>query len=116
MDHTLNPLLVEEQDLSKGDIAKITMLHNEKDMLFKEMEQLDSDDPSLRSYVEKIEDIEFRMQDAWKWDRDATKHTHWFQAPHCTCPVLDNWDEQYFGIGRRWMTGGCPLHSIIETK
>lgn len=114
MDGELNPYHVEKQDLSKGDVAKIIMLHNEKDMLFSEMELLDSDDPSLRSYAKKIEDLEFRMQDAWKWDRDATKHTHWFQAPHCTCPSMDNWDEQVYGVGgRRWITGGCPLHSPI---
>ena len=108
MEGLLNPKFVKDQKLTKGDIAKITLLHNEKDMLFAEMKELEADDPSLRSYVERIQDLEFRMQDAWKWDRDADKHTHWFQAPHCKCPYMDNWD--LFGTKYRTITGSCPLH------
>lgn len=108
MDGILNPKFVKEQDLTKADEAKIHLLHNEKQMLFAEMEKLEADDPSLRSYVAKIEDLEFRMQDAWKWDRDADKHTHWFQAPHCKCPQMDNWDMA--GTKYRVTNGDCPLH------
>jgi len=48
-----------------------------------------------RSYVTTNiwTEIQFQLQDAWKFPRDSRYHRFW-DIPSCTCPKLDN-DDRY---------------------
>jgi len=58
-----------------------------------------------------IEEIEFLMQRAWGFEEDAAFHTWWYQAPHCTCPPIDN--AERFGSKNKVIRQDCPLHGKI---
>ena len=101
----LNPTLIEKQKLSPKDIDLLESLHfemnNLKNLSLEEISDIDE-------YITQIENLEYDMQEAWKFDRDSTYHTHWFTDPKCTCPKLDNYDLQ--GIDRKIISLKCPLH------
>lgn len=63
------------------------------------------DDP-----VQLIEDIEFTLQGLWKFPRDVTFHSHWFEIKGCTCPQMDNLDPKFRGRGKI-TAGDCPWHA-----
>ena len=113
----LNQRLVEKQGLSRGDVAKIKMLHNEREMLFKKMEALDpvADRHELREHcVKDLERLEFALQEAWKFPQDAKMHSWWFRAPHCSCPYMDNQDM--LGTEYKYINGDCPLHGGAQAE
>ncbi len=97
----LNKHLVEQQKLSEEDVRKIQGLHCEKDALYDQIEE--SGDPSI---LKEIEEVEFKLQDAWKFPRDVMYHRHW-EVPGCSCPRLDSIDDYPYA---KHYSGGCPLH------
>lgn len=100
----LNPFLVEQQKLTKRDVKKIFKLHQEKSLVFDEMET--SDDLRL---VEEVKQLEFKLQDAWKFPRDKNWH-RWFEVPRCTCPKMDNIDM--LGCNLISMNMSCIWHGV----
>ncbi len=99
----LNPFLVEQQKLTKRDVKKIFKLHQEKSLVFDEMET--SDDLRL---VEEVKQLEFKLQDAWKFERNSSYHL-WYLIPKCRCPKMDN--EENLGISNyRIINESCPWH------
>jgi len=108
----LNPSLALLNGLENEDLDKITALHDELQTLFDEMKEV-SDPRELPAYVDKVEDIEFRMQDAWKFKdgRDATKHSWWYRVPQCECPFTDN--QEIWGTARRIISEKCPVHGAL---
>ncbi len=105
---TLNPLLIKRQNRTDEDIENIVELHGELHKAFDEMEA-ETETERLQNLAIVVKEIEFRLQEAWGFDRNTDWHSWWFQVPHCTCPVLDNWD--YVGTRLSVTTGGCPIHS-----
>jgi len=57
-----------------------------------------------------IEDCEFTLQGLWGFPRDGAFHTHWLEVEGCRCPVMDNQDVMYKGLGLRVINLECPLH------
>ena len=109
-------LLNEDLISMKGvedNVEQILDLHCEQIDLYEKAQNAKSSD-ELKELAVDLEDLEFRMQDAWNWKRDATKHTHWLFIPHCTCPKMDNRDPIY--AGRRIISGSCPVHSTGAFK
>lgn len=101
----LNPHLTEKQELSSKDIDTLMELHNEMQVL-KDTPLSEIDD--IPEYVAQVENLEYDMQEAWKFSKDPTHHTHWFTDPKCACPKFDNLD--LIGIDRRIISLSCPLH------
>ena len=97
-------LLDKQQAWSK--LPEIIALHQERAEL-EEFMKLESDLFVLRQYDKLYTDIEFRLQDAWGFPRDAHYHRFW-NRPKCLCPQYDN-DDSY-GTGYSYITAGCPLH------
>jgi hypothetical protein len=105
----LNSYLVIKQDLSNRDIAKIKKLHKKKNKLFS-MVKYWLKKGEFRKVIQsgkKIQEIEFSMQKAWKFNLDESKHTHWFLNPACSCPKMDNFDR--FGTGSIY-SSKCLVH------
>jgi len=109
----LNPRLVFNQGLDQCDIDRLEKLHEARENMFQDMETLDPENADhlikLRTYVVLLDALEFEMQRAWKFDQDPSKHTWWYQAPHCECPKMDNADP-LMGFGGRIINNNCPLH------
>ena len=105
----LNPFLVKKQGLTQTDIDLVTCEHARKDVLFQIMEALDPevDTEELHECVGILEEIEFAMQRAWKFEKDADRHSWWYRAPHCRCPRMDNSDPL---MPNRITRQDCPLH------
>lgn len=61
----------------------------------------------LRSYAKDLTEIEFELQRLWKFDLNANFHRFW-EAPKCTCPVLDN--RERLGYDGGITSKDCPLH------
>ncbi len=106
----LNPRLVLEQALDAPRIARLQALHAEMHALYERFADAPADAiPALRAEVQRVE---FEMQDAWGWERDASRHSHWSQVPGCTCPSQLNWS--LFGQGVRFVAEACPVHPVTE--
>lgn len=104
----LNPFLIKQQNLLDDDLEKVINLHNKIHDLFDEIEEC-SDVSKYHNYAALLENLEYELQDAWKFERDSSKHCWWYKIPHCKCPKLDNRDR--WGINERVISEFCPVHS-----
>lgn len=62
---------------------------------------------ALKALAEESTEIEFKLQELWKFKRNRDFHKFW-ELPKCECPVLDN-DDRY-PYGYYVITCTCPLH------
>lgn len=103
----LNGRLILQQNLSESEVDHILRLHEYKLTVRAKMKALPSDNPKIKDYAADLEQIEFLLQDAWKFERNINYHKFW-EAPHCTCPKMDNDDAWPSGYYVR--NFGCPVH------
>ena len=107
----LNPFLVAQKKLTEGEVAEIIRLHVEKDHLLDRIEK--SGD---RGILREIEDVEYKLQEAWGFPRNRSYHRGWMEPKNCSCPRLDNLDS--LGAGSddscfRYYNAECKLHGQI---
>jgi len=57
---------------------------------------------------EKLEKIEYKMQELFGFKINRNYHRYWLQIPTCTCPKLDNKDN--YGTQYRIYNIDCPAH------
>ena len=103
----LNERLILQQKLSESEVAEILRLHEYKLTIRAKMWALPSDNPKIKAYAKELEQIEFLLQDAWKFERNINYHKFW-EAPHCTCPKMDNEDAWPSGYYVKALV--CPVH------
>ena len=109
----LNTKLIEQQNLTSQEVAIITELHELMDKIFAEMEA--TEDPTrLQECVQTVEDIEFLLQEAWRFPKNRDYHCWWYQVPKCQCPWMDN--QERWGTNSRIISGACPLHGTIISE
>jgi len=89
-----------------GDIWK-KGLNQETEKIKKE-----TDIEKLHFIAEMITELDFKLQDAWGFERDARFHTWWYRAPKCTCGTMDNRDA--LGSGYEHINANCPLHGFYD--
>lgn len=110
----LNPYLIERQGLTDADVAEIVRLHNVRENVFKDLETLTptEDAGMIRVCVSMVENLEFALQRAWKFEVTKSMHTWWFLSPHCSCPKNENW-AVFFNGGEeaRHIDEECVLHA-----
>lgn len=117
----LNTRLVKQQGLNKDEEQGIINLHIRKQNLFDEMDRalLIGDKDELKRLDALVTDLEFVLQDAWRFPRDIKFHKFW-ERPGCSCPRMDNNDAWPTGYYVR--SGGCLIHGdlvnqkVIELK
>ena len=103
----LNERLILQQKLSEAEVEQILCIHEYKLTICTKMEALPPDNPKVKAYAKRLEQLEFLLQDAWKFPRDANFHRFW-EMPHCTCPKMDNEDaypSDYYVLNL-----SCPIH------
>lgn len=72
----------------------------------------ETDDVSeLKKLDKKYTEVEFELQEAWKFPKDARYHRYW-NRPKCTCPKMDN--EDRYGTGYSVINSECPLHGGVK--
>ena len=100
----LNPYLIEKQNLSEVDVYNIKSLH--VDRLAIEDEMKDTDDKVLlKTLTKDWTNIQFLLQDAWGFERDANYH-RWWTLPKCKCASMDD----AYPSGHYWYSSECPIH------
>ena len=80
----LNYILAEEQSLSDHDMNCIIEEHLKRVKIFKQMEETD-DKKTLRALAKKVEQIEYQLQELWRFEPNNLYHTWWHQVPKCKC-------------------------------
>jgi len=103
----LNERLILQQQLSEYEVLQILKLHEYRITIRGKMKALPPDNPKIKTYAKDLEHIEFLLQDAWKFERNINYHKFW-EAPHCTCPKMDN--EDAWPSGHYVRNLGCPVH------
>jgi len=66
----------------------------------------------LRQCAKEVEELEFQLQESWKFEKDKNYHRYWWTLPKCTCPKMDN--EDRFGTDYHVYSSDCPIHGINE--
>jgi hypothetical protein len=102
----LNPRLIVKQRLNFSSVDAIKKLHILKHKTFDIMINTDSK-KLLKTCADTITEIEFKLQDAWGFSRDAKFH-YWFEVPKCECPKMDN--RERYGTDYMITSSSCPIH------
>ena len=103
----LNERLIIQKGLSEAEVEQILRLHEYKLTIRGKMKALPPNNPKIRAYAKELEQLEFLLQEAWKFPRDANFHRFW-EMPHCTCPKMDN--EDAYPSGYYVKNLSCPVH------
>ena len=103
----LNERLILQQKLYESEVEQILRLHEYRLTLCAKMAALPPDNPKVRAYAKELEQLEFLLQDAWKFPRDVNYHRLW-EIPHCSCPKMDNDDAYPWGYYVKSLC--CPAH------
>lgn len=94
-----------DQQLCWENLEEIKEKHIEKFSVYDEIQK--TNDPNLLYLFDKLlREIEFELQDLWKFPKDEMYHMFW-QYPKCTCPKLDNIDSYPY---MQFFSTTCPLH------
>lgn len=93
----INQKLVEQRNISKESVLEIEKLYKNIDKLFN-LAKKDKDltyPGSGKKYINSLREIEFKLQELWKFDKDISKHSYWNKLEKCSCPKLDNVNSLY---------------------
>jgi hypothetical protein len=102
----LNLNLIKKQGINKATLQKIKTLHLHKLMIYDLMDQIDNS-VQLKNFDQILTELEFELQDAWGFPRDARYHKFW-NRPCCACAKLDN--EDAYPTGYYNYNDNCLLH------
>lgn len=100
---SFNYRLIERQGLTQGEVLILCRIHDKKDLIFEKIKKARSK-KMYTQLSEELEQIEFAMQRAWKFDEDRKHHTWWCQVPKCKCQNLNREEA-------RRINPACPIHS-----
>jgi len=111
--YTFNVSLAHKRGLTKIEMDELQKLYNKVEEIFEvQRAYIDEDikpEPSLlQSWDEMLHDIEFKMQELWKFEKDESYHHYWFEQPFCSCPKMDN--HERIGTGDFIINCNCPVH------
>lgn len=107
----LNPKLIREKHISSARVKKILHIYKQLDKLFIKMR--DNPKCDLRKSSNRFHNLQYRLQDAWKFPKDICYHKFWL-LPKCECPKMDN-DDAY-PTGRYVMNSACPIHGDVPCE
>ena len=114
----LNEKLLISQKVSKEQKEQIIDLHHKIENMFVLADDLIREDllnPDMAQLIsEAVEEYEFKLQSAWNFEQDKTKHKYWYRIPGCTCAKMDQKD--LWGTEQRWVNETCPYHSTLASK
>ncbi len=88
----INLELAKKQNLKKKDIIKL--IDTYKDLyqtidLANKNKKLKKPGSGIEIAL-KIEQLEYKLQELWKFSKDSSKHKYWNRLSNCICPKKDN--------------------------
>ena len=99
----LNESSIKKQKLSKSQVSKIYLAHDELQAL------LSSECPLQgKNLITAIEGQEYKLQRLWGFIPDRSFHRYWYRSDKCTCPIMDN--DELIGVEMRLYSDSCKLH------
>jgi len=106
----LNQNLIAKQELTFEEVKTIIRLHKKRIDI--ENNIFVQTNPKRKLVLlKKWEEIQFQLQDAWKFPRIQGKHVFW-RMKGCTCPKIDN-DDNWTNNGPYFYNSACPIHGIM---
>jgi len=102
--YILSKRLIDQQNCW-SNLEEIKEAHWLKLMIYEMIEE-ETDPKMLKSLAQDLTEIEYYLQELWKFDRDSNFHMFW-EYPKCQCPSMDNRDMYPY---RQVINLGCPLH------
>ncbi len=112
----LNGFLAASQGISEDDIDELFNLHLCREAIMRvEKEALielegEALKEKLKELAWELTEIEYHMQDSWKFPRDKDHHRYSWDFKSCNCPREDNLERTGLGIGY-YVSQDCPIHS-----
>jgi hypothetical protein len=100
----LNENLIKENSVSDEQVKNLLNLYEEIDDLFHEAHESSGDKVY---FAERLEKLEFLLQENWNFPKDKLYHTWWNKFKDCTCPKMDN--SERFGVEKIY-SKNCPYH------
>lgn len=58
--------------------------------------------------LEKLEQLEYGLQESWNFPKDKWWHLRQFGLSRCLCSYADN--RERAGVGGFWFNDDCPYH------
>ena len=121
----LNSNLVKRQKLSSEAIGEVFKYHGQKLSLFNEAIKFlhdagkakvitKVDRLKIENFKNRLQDIEFKSQEAWGFNKDINYHIWWLDLPGCSCPRMDN--RERMGIEGNIHVETCPWHGWFKAK
>lgn len=105
--HNLNTALVISQGLCQKDFNELILLYDSLKDIIKAVEK-ETEKEKIKNLVAKIIEMEYTIQETWKFKLNADMHYFTFIPRTCKCPKLDNMD--YRGTPYRVYNENCPIH------
>ena len=99
----LSKRLLEQQGIDAEGEERIIELHKQLDDVLKHPK-------SYENPVDKIEQLEYDLQEAWGFEKDRNMHSYWHRIKGCCCGSCDNLERR--GTPYRVISGSCPWHSV----
>ena len=100
----INPTLLDLQDCWDR-LELIRSLHKTRFYLEDLLENCEASD--IESLLKKWEEIQFKLQKAWGFEKNAKFHKFW-EIPGCSCPKLDS--EDSYPSGYYYVSQECKYH------
>lgn len=105
--YNLNESLAISQGLCQENFDKLILLYDDLKDIIKKIES-ESETEIIKKLVVQIIELEYTIQETWKFERNADMHYFTFIPRTCKCPKLDNMD--YRGTPYRLYNTDCPIH------
>lgn len=106
----LNGYFIDLKGLDEKACELIAELHRERTLYLREMDVCSENDVErLRDLYAKIEETEYKLQDAWGYVRDSSWHKHW-EVAHCSCSSSDN---QFAYPHHSIIADDCIVHGAL---
>ena len=107
----LNPAFVKERGVDDKTLDEIKVIHVTIQSVFEKIKK-ETNIEKLRCLAGMITELDFKLQEAWGFEKDARFHTWWYRAPKCLCGTMDN--REALGTGYQHINVSCPLHGVSE--
>ena len=104
----LNQKLVARNNVSPSSQLELCALYDKLEALIEEGNATLSVEENRR-IADDIEQLEFKLQELWGFERSQMHHRYWSRLDMCLCNAdsLDNRDDRGY---RRTVMMKCPIH------
>lgn len=105
----LNVNLAHRQNITEEEFETLQVLHDIKAKILAELDVCPSSENN--TYLNKLTQLEYALQDGWRLPRDSSKHYYSYLSKKCIC--AKEYDQRQFSaVVKPTHKKECPLHGI----